>query len=83
MPEKAKDLCVKCGKLTPYDHDTPLVYRVGYVGGSGQWCIECVQLELKGPICAGCKMPTRNIDIEYLVTSELCLSCALKQEVLS
>lgn len=37
----AKDLCILCGKETPYDFETHVDFRVGYIEGAGQLCIEC------------------------------------------
>ena len=36
----AKDKCVLCGKETPYDFETHIDYRIGYVEGGGQGCFE-------------------------------------------
>lgn len=37
----AKDKCVLCGQDSPYEFETHIDYRVGYVEGSGQLCTEC------------------------------------------
>jgi hypothetical protein len=39
----AKDLCIMCGKESPYDFNTHIDYRVGYVEGAGQLCTDCHQ----------------------------------------
>jgi len=36
-----KDLCVICGKETPYDRETHIDKRLHYVEGAGQCCDEC------------------------------------------
>tara|TARA_Y100001963_G_scaffold158521_1_gene258482 strand:+ start:404 stop:577 length:174 start_codon:yes stop_codon:yes gene_type:complete len=33
--------CVKCGKDTPYDIDTPISERKYYIEGAGQLCNIC------------------------------------------
>lgn len=37
----AKDLCIICGKETPYDFETHIDYRIGYIEGAGQLCTSC------------------------------------------
>ena len=37
----AKDTCVMCGKITPYDYETNIHLRYGYVEGMGQLCLPC------------------------------------------
>jgi hypothetical protein len=37
----AKDHCVLCGVETPYDFETHVDMRVGYIEGAGQLCIKC------------------------------------------
>jgi hypothetical protein len=39
MPKK--DVCVSCGKETPYDIDTHIDLRHCYIEGAGQLCEEC------------------------------------------
>ena len=34
----AKDKCIMCGADTPYDFETHIDYRYGYVEGAGQCC---------------------------------------------
>ena len=36
-----KELCIRCGKPTPYHPDTPITIRRYYVEGAGQLCEEC------------------------------------------
>jgi hypothetical protein len=43
----AKELCIRCGKETPYDTNTPITLRRYYIEGSGQVCLLCYQ-ELYG-----------------------------------
>ena len=36
-----KEVCVRCGKPTPYDRSTPITMRRWYVEGAGQkWTME-------------------------------------------
>ena len=42
-----KELCIRCGKPTPYHPSTPITLRRYYVEGSGQLCSLCYQ-ELYG-----------------------------------
>ena len=42
-----KELCIRCGKPTPYHPNTPITLRRYYVEGSGQLCSLCYQ-ELYG-----------------------------------
>ena len=42
-----KEFCIRCGKPTPYDINTPITLRRYYVEGSGQLCPLCYQ-ELYG-----------------------------------
>lgn len=37
----AKDTCVMCGEITPYDFETNIHLRYGYVEGMGQLCRSC------------------------------------------
>lgn len=37
----AKDSCILCGKETPYEFDTHIDNRVGYIEGMGQLCSTC------------------------------------------
>ena len=38
-----KELCVRCGKETEYDINTPVTVRRYYIEGSGQVCEACFQ----------------------------------------
>ena len=38
---KEKELCIRCGKPTPYHPNTPITIRRYYVEGSGQLCEKC------------------------------------------
>jgi hypothetical protein len=35
------DLCINCGKETPYPKNMHIDYRMYYVEGAGQLCIDC------------------------------------------
>lgn len=35
------ELCIRCGKPTPYNIQTPITLRRYYVEGSGQLCEQC------------------------------------------
>lgn len=37
----SKEICIRCGHLTPYDIHTPISSRLYYVEGSGQFCEQC------------------------------------------
>jgi NMD protein affecting ribosome stability and mRNA decay len=37
----AKEICVVCGKETPYDFETHIDQRIDYVEGIGQLCGQC------------------------------------------
>lgn len=39
-----KELCVRCGKETEYDINTPVTVRRYFIEGSGQLCEECFKL---------------------------------------
>jgi hypothetical protein len=36
-----KDLCIMCGVETPYDFETHIDMRLGYIEGVGQLCRSC------------------------------------------
>ena len=36
-----KELCIRCGKPTPYHPSTPITLRRYYIEGSGQLCEQC------------------------------------------
>ncbi|NLL34308.1 MAG: hypothetical protein GX257_03230 [Clostridiales bacterium] len=42
-----KEICIRCGKPTPYDINYPVDQRKYYIDGSGQLCPHCYQ-ELYG-----------------------------------
>ena len=37
----AKDYCIICGVETPYDVETHIDLRIGYIEGAGQLCSKC------------------------------------------
>ena len=37
----AKDICIMCGVETPYDFETHIDLRIGYIEGAGQLCSAC------------------------------------------
>ena len=37
----AKDTCIMCGVETPYDFETHIDLRIGYIEGAGQLCSAC------------------------------------------
>ena len=37
----AKDTCVLCGAETPYEFETHIDFRTGYIEGAGQLCTSC------------------------------------------
>lgn len=37
----AKEHCILCGKETPYDFETHIDFRHGYIEGAGQLCKSC------------------------------------------
>jgi hypothetical protein len=37
----AKDHCIMCGVETPYDYETHIDLRIGYIEGAGQLCSRC------------------------------------------
>ena len=36
-----KELCVTCKKETTYDVEDHVDFRIGYIDGSGQLCLNC------------------------------------------
>ena len=38
-----KDKCVSCGVETPYDKIDHIDFRIGYIEGSGQLCLDCYE----------------------------------------
>ena len=49
-----KDKCVNCKKETLYSKETHIDFRLGYVEGAGQLCLDCYgiiyELEPKLPV---------------------------------
>jgi len=41
-----KDLCALCGKESPYDSQTHIEDRVGYIEGAGQTCFDPLMCKL-------------------------------------
>lgn len=37
----AKDTCILCGAETPYEYETHIDMRTGYIEGAGQLCVKC------------------------------------------
>ena len=44
----AKDTCIMCDDETPYDYETHIDLRYGYVEGAGQLCKECYECKVVG-----------------------------------
>ena len=42
-PDEIYEKCIMCGKKTDIQKSTHIDYRVGYVEGAGQLCIECYE----------------------------------------
>jgi|TARA_Y100000590_G_scaffold225557_1_gene254971 hypothetical protein len=38
-----KDRCVTCGVESIYDREENILWRLGYIEGSGQLCLECYE----------------------------------------
>ena len=38
-----KDKCVSCGCKTSYDKTDHVDFRLGYIEGSGQLCLDCYE----------------------------------------
>ena len=36
-----KELCVTCKKETKYNKEDHIDYRIGYIEGAGQLCLDC------------------------------------------
>ena len=36
-----KDKCIVCGKESKYEYEDHIDFRIGYVEGAGQLCLEC------------------------------------------
>lgn len=43
----AKDKCILCGVETPYDYETHVDLRIGYIEGAGQLCSGCYNKDTK------------------------------------
>lgn len=41
---KKKELCIRCGKETPYEVNTPITVRRYFVEGAGQLCEACFHI---------------------------------------
>jgi len=39
-----KEKCIRCGKPTPYDINTPITVRRYFIEGSGQLCEACFHI---------------------------------------
>ena len=39
--KQQKDKCINCKRETLYHRDTHIDYRLGYVEGAGQLCLDC------------------------------------------
>jgi hypothetical protein len=42
-----KDHCISCGAETPYDFETHIDMRIGYIEGTGQLCSKCYNQDNK------------------------------------
>ena len=40
---KHKDKCVSCKKDSLYDKETHIDFRIGYIEGTGQLCLDCYE----------------------------------------
>tara|TARA_B100000287_G_scaffold408991_1_gene435913 strand:+ start:1352 stop:1603 length:252 start_codon:yes stop_codon:yes gene_type:complete len=36
-----RDKCVKCGEKSIYDKEEHIDFRIGYIEGAGQLCLDC------------------------------------------
>ncbi len=50
-----KDFCVRCGKETEYDQNTPIMLRRYFVEGAGQLCEACFHILYPVPGALGNK----------------------------
>ena len=41
------DICISCGKVTSYKKKDNVMFRLGYIEGAGQLCLECNQNKIK------------------------------------
>lgn len=55
-----RELCIRCGKETPYDQSTPLTLRRYYIEGSGQLCQDCFQFLYPVPTVLGSNLHQGN-----------------------
>ena len=39
--KKMKDKCVTCGNKSLYDKEEHIDFRIGYIEGAGQLCLDC------------------------------------------
>ena len=39
-----KDKCVSCGCETPYEKTDHVDFRLGYIEGAGQLCLDCYEM---------------------------------------
>ena len=46
----SRELCIRCGKPTPYDINTPITVRRYFVEGAGQLCEECFYILYLYPV---------------------------------
>ena len=47
----AKDTCVNCGVETPYEFETHIDLRIGYIEGFGQLCEKCDKSDNDKNLC--------------------------------
>ena len=45
-----KEKCIMCGKETPYDFETHVDMRIGYIDGLGQCCINCMEEKIDNDV---------------------------------
>ncbi|MBT4208252.1 hypothetical protein HOE22_07900 [Candidatus Woesearchaeota archaeon] len=61
-----KDKCVNCKKETLYQKEEHVKYRLGYIEGIGQLCLDCWEvihgIELKNFNNKGTKNGTKKLD---------------------
>jgi len=61
----AKELCIRCAQLTPYDIHTPVGRRKYDVDGSGQFCEQCFS-QLYSSSSASSLIPAQAKETEEL-----------------
>jgi len=59
-----KELCIRCGKPTLYDINTPITLRRYYIEGSGQLCERCFYELYPVPTSFGSKLGTEEGPME-------------------